>query len=67
MLFLCRKKKFDAMSEQNFQAWLKKQNLSESHSQKYKLDVRKTAPRKKNEGPTKTIILPLSIENNVTI
>ena len=55
------------MSEQDFQAWLKKQNLSESHSQKYKLDVRKTAPRKKNEGPTKTIILPLSIENNATI
>ena len=58
-------KKIDAMSEQEFQAWLKKQILSESHLQKYKLQ--KTLPRKKNEGPTKTIILPLSIENNATI
>ena len=36
-------KKIDVMSEQEFQAWLKKQNLSESHLQKYKLQ--NTVPR----------------------
>ncbi|KAJ7374197.1 hypothetical protein OS493_007270 [Desmophyllum pertusum] len=53
------------MSEQEFQAWLKGQNLSESTLQKYK--IQKTVPKEGNKAPTKTIILPLSIENNATI
>lgn len=56
------------MTENDFEAWLTKQNQSsENHSLKYKIDVQKTAPRMKNKRPAKTIIMPLSIENNATI
>ena len=58
-------KKFGTMSEQEFHTWLKSQNLHESNSQQYKLQ--KKASKRTNKGQTKTIILPLSIENNATI
>ena len=57
--------KFCAMSEQEFNTWLKSLSLYNSRSQKYKLH--KPALKEANKGPTKAIILPLSIENNATI
>ena len=68
MLVLIRsihpKKKIGAMSEQEFHTWLKTCNLQESNSQ-YKL--KKSALKRTHQGATKTIVLPLSIENIATI
>ena len=52
------------MSEQEFHTWLKTCNLQESNSQ-YKL--KKSALKSTHQGASKTIVLPLSIENNATI
>ena len=54
-----------AMSEHEFKTWLKKQDLSKSNLKKYKL--KQPVPKKNNQGQSKTITLPLSIENNATI
>lgn len=55
------------MSEREFHTWLKSQNQQDSNSQKYMYKFQNTAPKRWTQAPTKTIILPLSIENNATI
>ena len=52
------------MSEQEFHTWLKTCNLQESNSQ---YTLKKLALKTTHQGATKTIVLPLSIENNATI
>lgn len=58
---------FSSMTEEEFTSWLKQQDLDKhKHTPTYVMKSPPT-PNEANTGCTKTLILPLSLENNSTI
>ena len=56
---------FSTMSEQEFQAWLKKQDFKETKEQKFRFE--KNTKKQREVQCSHTLILPLSLENNATV
>ncbi len=56
---------FSSMTEVEFTSWLRQQDLNKNYAQTYLMNCSSTATDKME--CTKTLVLPLSLENNATI